>query len=338
MKACRREAVKKIPIWLMRQAGRYLPEYQKVRKGVSFLELCRNPDLACEATVSAQERLGVDAAIIFSDILVPLVPMGMDLDFHEQKGPVISNPIRTSDDLKRLTFTGITQACPFLFESINKVRSTLKPDIPLIGFAGAPFTLASYMIEGKSSKNFIPTKVLMHDEPEAWHQLMDGLATILIDYLNAQIKAGCQAVQLFDSWVGQCDQVTFASKIAPYTKKIIAGITKGIPVIYFGTHTSHLLPGMIDCGSSVIGIDTQTDFKQIVDQYKGQIAFQGNFDPILLFASKTTIEKEVTRLLNEVGHTPGFIFNLGHGILPETPVDHVLYMIETVNNWSAQNL
>jgi len=338
IKACRGEPVKKIPIWLMRQAGRYLPEYQKVRKGVTFLELCRSPELATEATVSAQERLNVDAAIIFSDILVPLVPMGLDLDFHEQKGPVISNPIRLPNDLERLSFDKITDKCPFLFEAIKQTRKRLQNHIPLIGFAGAPFTLASYMIEGKSSKNFIATKILMHDYPEAWHTLMTHLSDVLITYLNKQIEAGCQAVQLFDSWVGQCCRNTFLEKVAPYTKKIISGLTKNVPVIYFGTHTSHLIDDMITCGETVIGIDTQTDIAKVMSKYKGNIAFQGNFDPILLFASKKTIIETTTNLLNNVGHIPGYIFNLGHGILPETPVDHVLTLIDTINDWSASHL
>jgi len=333
LKACRLEKTDTIPIWLMRQAGRYMAEYQLQRKGTSFLEFCKNPQICMDATITAVERLGVDAAIIFSDILLILEPMGLKLDFKET-GPLIENPIRDLAAIEKLSPPMIEESLGFVLEAIRLTRKNLHPRIPLIGFCGAPFTLASYMIEGKGSKNFIPTKMIMHSNPETWHLLMEKLVAALSDYLSAQVTAGCQVLQIFDSWVGCLSPQDFEKFVLPHTQKLIAQLPKNIPVIYFGVNTQALLPYFTKLGCQVIGLDWHANLNQLSPGYE-KICIQGNLDPVLLFSKPKDFLPEVERILKSAGNRPGFIFNLGHGILPETPVDHVLALVDYVHEWKG---
>jgi uroporphyrinogen decarboxylase len=333
LRACRLEPNETIPIWLMRQAGRYMSEYQEVRRKVSFLELCKTPDLAAEVTVTAAERLGVDAAIIFADILLIIEPMGLALDFDEGAGPIINPPIRSLDAIKKLKRIDVADSLGFVMQAIQKVKKAM-PQIPLIGFSGAPFTICSYMIEGKGSKNFIKTKTLMHNEPKAWHQLMERLTDNLIDYLNAQIHAGCELVQIFDSWVGCLGPDEYREYVFPHTQRLIKGIKQGTSVIHFGTGTATLLELQKEAGGNVIGLDWRMDIGPTWERL-GNTAIQGNMDPVILFSNLDVIRTEAKKILDAVGHKPGFIFNLGHGILPETPVDHVMALVDYVHEWRA---
>jgi uroporphyrinogen decarboxylase len=335
MRACRREPVPYTPIWLMRQAGRYMPEYREVRARTGFLEMCKTPELATEVTVTAAERLGVDAAIIFADILLILEPMGIDLEFVKGEGPVIHNPVRVARDVTRLREVEDVQALDFVFEAIRQTRRALKPDLPLIGFSGAPFTLASYMIEGGGSKNYIHTKQLMYGDSGAWHAMMSLISRALIKYLNAQIAAGAQAVQLFDSWVGCLSPDDYREYVLPHTREVIAAVTQGTPVIHFGTGTAALLELMREAGGDVIGVDWRVDLADAW-QRLGDVAVMGNFDPVQLFTNPDFIRAQAKKILDRAGGRDGHIFNLGHGILPETPVDNVLALIDAVHELSLR--
>ncbi len=335
MRACRREPVPYTPVWLMRQAGRYMREYRDVRARTSFLELCKTPELATEVTVYAAERLGVDAAIIFADILLIVEPMGIELEFAKGEGPQIHNPVRTGADVDRLREVETVESLDYVFEAIRQTRRALKPDLPLIGFAGAPFTLASYITEGGSSKNFIHTKRLMYTDAGAWHEMMRRIARALSRYLNAQIAAGAQAVQLFDSWVGCLSLHDYREYVLPHTKSVIENITKGTPVIHFGTGTAALLEAIREAGGDVIGLDWRVDLGDAW-QRLGETAVMGNFDPIALFADAGFVRAEAKRILNRAANRPGHIFNLGHGILPETPVDNVIALVEAVHEISQR--
>lgn len=332
MKACRREAVDRIPVWLMRQAGRYMAEYQLVRGGVDFLTLCKTPELAAQVTLDAAERLGVDAAIIFADILLLVEPMGMPLEFRESMGPVIGRPLRSAADIDRLKPVDPEAGLGFVLEAVRRVRRAMDPRLPLIGFCGAPFTIAAYMIEGKGSRNYIPTKVLMQEDPQAWHRLMEKITAASIDYLKAQVQAGCQILQIFDSWVGCLGPATYREFVLPHMKRLFSELPKEAPSIHFGTDTATLLDLVKEAGGDVIGLDWRVD---IAREWKrlGDVAVQGNFDPVLLFAKPEVIRAEARKILEAVGSRPGFIFNLGHGILPETPVDHVTALVDFVHAW-----
>lgn len=331
LKACRGEPTDYTPIWLMRQAGRYMEEYRRVRAKVSLLELCKTPELAAEVTITAVERLGVDAAIIFSDILLIVEPLGIRLEFKKNEGPVLYNPIRSRVDLGKLRELDI-ESLSFVFDAIRYTRAGLKPDIPLIGFAGAPFTLASYLIEGRSSRNFVHTKTLMYRDPEAWHTLMGLLSRGLIRYLNGQITAGAQALQLFDSWVGCLSPSDYREFVLPHTRTIIQGIRPGTPVIHFGTGTAALLELMQEAGGDVIGVDYRVELDQAWERL-GQVSIQGNLDPCVLFANRKVLEKKTQKILEQAQGRPGHIFNLGHGILPTTPIDNVLALVDFVHNY-----
>ncbi len=333
MKACRREPVDRIPVWLMRQAGRYMAEYQLVRGGVDFLTLCKTPELAAQVTLDAAERLGVDAAIIFADILLLVEPMGVPLEFKESLGPVIGRPLRSAADIDQLKPVDPEAGLGFVLEAIRRVRREMDPKLPLIGFCGAPFTVAAYMVEGKGSRNYIPTKVLMHEDPRAWHRLMEKITTASIDYLKAQVAAGCQILQVFDSWVGCIGPETYREFVLPHMKRLFSELPAGVPTIHFGTDTATLLDLIKEAGGDVIGLDWRVD---IAAEWKrlGQVAVQGNFDPVLLFAKPEAIFTEAREILAAVGSKPGFIFNLGHGILPETPVAHVLALVDFVHSWT----
>jgi uroporphyrinogen decarboxylase len=336
MKACRREPVPYTPIWLMRQAGRYMQEYREVREKTTFLELCKNPSLATEVTVTAAERLGVDAAIIFADILLILEPIGIDLEFAKGEGPIIHNPIRKASDVDRLEELENVSSLSFVFDAIRLTRKSLKPDIPLIGFSGAPFTLASYMTEGGGSKNYVHTKSLMYGDPGAWHAMMSLIARGLSKYLRAQIDAGAQAVQLFDSWVGCLSPDDYREYVLPHSRSVVESIPPGVPVIHFGTGTAALLELMSEAGGNVIGLDWRVRLDEGWQRVGSDKAIMGNLDPVTLFSSTNLIRAHAKRILGQAGGRPGHIFNLGHGILPETPVENVVALVDMVHEMSAK--
>ena len=336
LRACLREPTDYTPVWLMRQAGRYMPEYRAMRERFGFLELCKNPEAAAEVTLLPVERLGVDAAIVFADILLPLEPMGVGLEFARGEGPVIRHPVRSAADLGRLAAVDPWQATPFVFETIRKVRAALKERVPLIGFAGAPFTLASYLIEGGASREYLHTKRLMHDDPATWRALMDRLVKVTVGYLNGQIAAGAQAVQLFDSWVGTLSPDDYREFVLPHTRATISGITPGVPVIHFGTGTGGLLELMRQAGGDVIGLDWRVDLGEAWKRVGYDVGVQGNLDPALLLATPTEIKRHVRAILERAAGRPGHIFNLGHGVLPETPVEHAIAMVEMVHDLSRR--
>lgn len=336
MKACRLEPAPYTPIWIMRQAGRYLQEYREIRGKLSFLELCHRPDLAAEVTVTATERLGVDAAIIFGDILLVVEPMGVGLEFTKGDGPVIHHPVRCGADLKRLRPVDMQESLSFLFEAVRLARAALPPNIPLIGFAGAPFTLASYLIEGRGSRQYQQTKTLMYRDPAAWHALMERLSGIVSDYLNGQIAAGVQVVQLFDSWVGCLSPDDYREFVLPHTTRVITTLQPGVPVIHFGTDTTSLLSLVREAGGNVIGLDWRVDLGEAWAGLGYEVGVQGNLDPVALFAEPDKIRRQADRILERAAGRPGHIFNLGHGILPQTPVDHLRVLIDHVHDATAR--
>jgi len=306
-------------------------EYREVREKTTFLELCKNPALAAEVTVTAVERLGVDAAIIFADILLILEPLGIELEFAKGEGPVIHNPVRTAQAVNQLRELEDANALEFVYEAIKQTRSALKPDIPLIGFCGAPFTLASYMTEGGGSKNYVHTKRLMYDDAGAWHEMMSLISRALVKYLNAQIAAGAQAVQLFDSWVGCLSPDDYREFVLPHTQTVIRGITPGVPVIHFGTGTAALLELMREAGGDVIGLDWRVRLDEGWRRIGHDVAVMGNLDPVALFAKQDVWRAQAKKILDQAGGRSGHIFNLGHGILPETPVENVIALVEMVH-------
>jgi uroporphyrinogen decarboxylase len=337
MRACRREAVPYTPIWLMRQAGRYMQDYREVRARVSFLELCKTPSLAAEVTVTAAERLGVDAAIIFADILLIVEPLGLQLEFSKGEGPVIHNPVRSIAEVDGLRELESVESLNFVFEAIRETRRALRSDLPLIGFAGAPFTLASYIVEGGASKNYVHTKKLMYDDSGAWHAMMSLIARGLVKYLNAQIEAGAQAVQLFDSWVGALSPDDYRQFVLPHTRAVIAGIKRGTPVIHFGTGTAALLELMREAGGDVIGLDWRVRLDEGWSRIGHDAGVMGNLDPVALFANQDHLRAQAVAILDQAGGRPGHIFNLGHGILPETPVENVIALVQMVHELSQTN-
>lgn len=334
MRACRREVVPYTPIWLMRQAGRYMKEYRDVRARMSFLELCKTPSLAAEVTVTAAERLNVDAAIIFADILLIIEPMGLQLEFSKGEGPVIHNPVRSGADVDRLSEVEDVSALSFVFEAIRETRNALRPDLPLIGFAGAPFTLASYIVEGGASKNYLHTKSLMYNDSGAWHAMMSLISRGLVKYLNAQVDAGAQAVQLFDSWVGALSPNDYRDYVLPHSREVISGVRSGIPVIHFGTGTATLLELMREAGGDVIGLDWRVRLDEGWERIGHDVAVMGNLDPVALFANEEQLRSQAKLILEQAGRRSGHIFNLGHGILPETPAENVIKLVEMVHELS----
>jgi uroporphyrinogen decarboxylase len=336
LQACRRERTPYTPVWLMRQAGRYMPEYRALRERVPFLTLCKSPDLAAQVTVEAVERLGVDAAIIFADILLILEPMGVGLEFSKGDGPVIHRPVRSGSDIDRLLEVSPTESVPFVFEAVKRARASLPAHIPLIGFSGAPFTVASYLVEGGSSRNYIETKRFMYQDPGAWRVLMERLVRLITVYVNGQITAGAQAVQLFDSWVGCLSPSDYRTFILPHMKMLIKSITPGLPVIHFGTETAGLLELMTEAGGEVIGVDWRIDLDVAWQRIGFDRAVQGNLDPVALFAPLSELRKQIERVLQFAAGWPGHIFNLGHGILPQTPVENVIALVEMVHEMSGK--
>jgi len=336
LKACRREPVDCTPVWFMRQAGRYMAEYRALRAKHSILELCKTPELAAQVTLQPIDRFPLDAAIIFADILLPLEPMGLSLEFAEGEGPVIHNPVRNQADVERLQVIDGGEL-EYVAEAIRQARRALNGRVPLIGFAGAPFTLASYAIEGGSSRNYLLTKQLMYCEPKAWHQLMDKFARVITGYLRRQIKAGAQAIQLFDSWVGCLSVGDYVEYVLPHVQLIFEGLKReGVPMIHFGTGTSAMLRQMREAGGDVIGVDWRIHLDEAWATVGHDVAVQGNLDPLTLFAPLHEIERRVADILRRAGGRPGHIFNLGHGILPTTPVEHVAATIDMVHKLSQR--
>ncbi|MEE9231566.1 MAG: uroporphyrinogen decarboxylase [Acidobacteriota bacterium] len=333
LQACRGEPVDCTPVWFMRQAGRYMAEYRAIRARHSILEICQRPDVAAEVTLQPVRRFEVDAAIIFADILLPLVPMGLDLEFATGEGPIFSNPIRSAGDVKKLRPVNSQEDLGHILECMRIVRGELDGKVPVIGFAGAPFTLASYAIEGRSSRNFILTKQLMYTEPEVWHDLLGRLSRVVSDYLAAQVEAGAQAVQLFDSWVGALGPDDYRQYVLPHTQAIfknLAGLD--VPRIHFGTGTAMLLELMKEAGGDVIGLDWRVPLREGRRRLGYDVAVQGNLEPIALFAPRDVLEQKVRRVLEEAEGRPGHVFNLGHGILPGTPVENVEAVVELVHS------
>ncbi len=336
MKACRGEPTDVTPIWMMRQAGRYMAEYRKVRSKVSFLDLCANPQLCSEVMCTAVNRLGVDAAIIFSDLLPILVPMGMDLEFTKGGGPKIHNPIRTAADIDRVKPLENNDELHFVMETVTQTRNDLPADMPLIGFAGAPFTLASYMIEGGASRNYAFTKQLMYSDPGAWDQLMQHLTSSILIYLNGQVEAGAQCLQLFDSWAGCLGFEDYKNFVLPYVKQIISGLPAHVPLINFATGNPSLLPLLADTRAAVIGIDWRTRLDDAWQTVGYDRAVQGNLDPIALLTDPAEIRKQAKFVLDQAAGRAGHIFNLGHGILPQTPVDNAIALVDAVHELSSK--
>jgi uroporphyrinogen decarboxylase len=331
LKACRREPVDTTPIWIMRQAGRYLPEYMAVRRKVTFIELCKSPELAAEVTLSAQRVLGVDAAILFADLLPILEPMGLDLEYATGEGPVIHNPVQAPAEVDRVVELEDVSALQFVFDTVRLVRRDLPADIPLIGFAGAPFTLASYVIEGGGSKNYLTTKKLMYADRGAWHALMQRLSTSLVRYLRAQIDAGCQAVQLFDSWAGCLSPHDYREYVLPYTRAVIRGLDGSVPVINFLTGNPALLALCREAGGDVIGLDWRIDLAKGWETVGYDRAVQGNLDPATLLADLATLRDRARDVLTQAAGRPGHIFNLGHGVMPAVNPDNVKALVEMVH-------
>lgn len=335
LRACRREAVDVTPVWFMRQAGRYMPEYRAIREKHSLLEICYQPELAAEVTLQPVRALGVDAAILFADILLPVIPLGLGLEFAKGEGPVIGKPVRTLGDLAALKPVDAETDLSYVMDAIRILRRELN-GTPLIGFCGAPFTVASYIIEGGSTREFLKTKMMMYSAPEVWRSLMDKLSTVLADYLVAQIRAGAQAVQIFDSWVGALSPQDYENFVLPYSQRVLAAAeAENIPVIHFGTNTTTLLPLMKRAGGDVIGLDWRIPLDEGWALLGDDVAVQGNLDPALLFAPLPEIKQRVHDILRRADSRPGHIFNLGHGILQHTPVENVKAVVDMVHEFSS---
>jgi uroporphyrinogen decarboxylase len=334
--ACRRETVPFTPVWVMRQAGRYMKEYRDLREKYAFLEMCKTPDLATRITLMPIDQIGVDAAIIFADILLPLEGMGIDFGFSETGGPAIHTPVRNEGDIKKLRIIDPEEDVPFLLQAIRQVRRELAGRVPLIGFSGAPFTLASYLIEGGHSKNFVRTKTLMYQKPEAWNELMTKLVDVVICYVRSQIEAGVQAVQLFDTWVGWLGPADYASFVLPHSRRVFQELGNTVPFIHFATNSSTLLPLIKQAGGDVIGVDWRIEIGDAWRILGYDVGIQGNLDPTVLFAPPQTIRETVRAILGAAENRSGHIFNLGHGILPETPVDHARLMVDAVHEMSQR--
>lgn len=337
MKAARGQLSDSVPVWMMRQAGRYMKEYQAVRERFSFLELCKTPALAAEVMLTAVQRLGVDAAIIFSDILLILEAMGLDLEFLPQGGPKIGTPIRTPEDVDRLIELESAEPLHFVMDTVRYTREGLDPHLPLIGFTGAPFTLAAYAIEGggvdAGVRNFRRVKAFMHLYPDRWNELMRKLALSCARYLNGQIAAGVQIVQIFDSWAGCLSEDDYRQFVQPYSKMLVDLVIPGTPIIHFVPGNPVLLPNVREAGGHIIGIDWRISIDHAWEIIGPECGIQGNLDPALLLTDREIIRKNVQHILRSVHRRPGFIFNLGHGIMPQTPVENAIALVEAVHEF-----
>ncbi|HZT77936.1 MAG TPA: uroporphyrinogen decarboxylase [Vicinamibacterales bacterium] len=339
LRACRRQPVDATPVWFMRQAGRYMSEYRALRERYSLLDLCRTPDLATEVTLQPVRRIDVDAAILFSDLLIPLEPMGVRFDFIHGEGPAIEQPLRSRDDLARIRTFEPRERLTYVLDAIAQIKGELGGRVPLIGFAGAPFTLASYAIEGGHSSSFAHTKALMYGQPDAWHRFCDTIAEVIGDYLVAQIEAGVDAVQVFDSWVGQLNAADYREFILPHTHRIfeiLAARAPETPTIHFGVGTGSILREIREAGGDVIGADWRTPLDEAWDRIGADRAIQGNLDPTLLLGPLDRVFAATDDVLARAGGRPGHIFNLGHGILPTTPVEHVQALARYVHQKTRQ--
>ncbi len=336
LRACRRESVSHTPIWLMRQAGRFMQAYRDLRSRVPFVDLCKSPELVTEVTVMAAQRLGVDAAILFSDLLLVLEPMGLGLEYSQGEGPIITGRVAGAADVDRLREIDVRSSLKYVFDAVTMVRQALPDNLPLIGFAGAPFTLASYMIEGGSSRTFTDTKRFIWRDAGAWHALMDKITRALIAYINGQIDAGADAIQIFDSWVGCLSPSDYREFVLPHTQAVIRALKPGTPVIHFGTGTAAFLKEMREAGGDVIGVDFRVELDaawQAIGYDKG---IQGNLDPAILSAGLDVIRRKARYILDQAANRPGHIFNLGHGVLPDTPEAHVVALVDMVHEMSRR--
>jgi uroporphyrinogen decarboxylase len=337
LKACRREPVERTPVWIMRQAGRYLPEYRAVREKVDFLTLCKTPELAAEVTIQPVDLIGVDAAIIFSDILVIPEAMGMELEMHEGKGPIFNHPVRTEDDAKNLNKIDPSRDLKYVMDAVSLTKKELNGRVPLIGFSGSPWTLLTYMVEGKGSKSFSNVKKLIYDNPSLAHSVLTKLAETVADYLSAKIEAGADAVQIFDTWGGILSQNDFEEFSLQYVEMIISKIKRNTePVIFFPKGVHYKLKKLAKCGADVIGLDWTMDIGKVRKRIGEKVALQGNLDPTVLYASEDKIKMETARILDSFGQGSGHIFNLGHGILPDIEPAKAKFLVNTVKEESKK--
>ena len=335
VRACKSQPVERTPVWFMRQAGRYMPEYRAVRKEHSLLEICKKPALAAEVTITAAEFLGVDAAIIFADLLLPLEVMGLPFHFSAGEGPVIEKPLRSKEDIANLR-TDRAAELGYVSEAVRLVAKHFGDRLPVIGFCGAPFTLASYMIEGGGSRNYVHAKKLMYNSPADWDALMHKLVAVTTAYTADQVRAGADVIQIFDSWVGCLSVEDYRRYVLPHVTAMVKQLQKtGVPVIYFGTDSATLLPAMRETGADVVGLDWRIPLDEGWARLDHKCAVQGNLDPVLLFADWKELKARAENILRLAAGRPGHIFNLGHGILPETPVENVKNLARFVQEYSA---
>ena len=335
LEACHRRPAGRTPVWFMRQAGRYMPEYRRIRASHSILELCKRPDLAAEVTLQPVDILDVDAAIIFADLLLPVEPMGLKLEFLAGEGPSIDPPIRKLADIEALSTVNGAEL-GYVGEAIAQVKQQLMGRIPVIGFVGAPFTLASYMVEGGSSRHYLNTKRLMYGEPAVWRNLMEKIVEVLGPYAASQVAAGAEVIQVFDSWVGALSPGDYAKNVLPYSRKLIRRIQAvGVPVVHFGTGAGPFLDLLHQAGGDVLGLDWRMRLDEAWSSIGHEAAVQGNLDPVALFAPLPELRRQVEDIMRRAGGRPGHIFNLGHGILPETPVENVKALVKMVREFSG---
>ena len=328
-RACRREAVERTPVWFMRQAGRSLPEYRELRKRHDLFSVCRQPELCAEVTLQPVRAHNVDAAVMFADIMLPVIGMGVDVELVENVGPVIADPVRTSAHVERLGVPDPEEAVPFILEAVRLVRAELAPDKGLVGFAGGPFTVAGYLIEGKPTRDFVQTKRCMYGQPEVWHALMEKLAETFAAYLQAKVEAGADVIQLFDSWVGALSAADYEEFVAPYSARVLAAVD--VPTIHFGTGTTHLLPAMAAAGGDVMGLDWRIPIERGWEIVGADRGVQGNLDPALLLGPFERVAAAANRILDAVAGRRGHIFNLGHGVLPDTDPADLARLVELVH-------
>ncbi len=337
LRAARREQTERTPIWFMRQAGRILPEYRQLRERWTLIEICRQPELCAEVTLQPVRRMPVDAAVMFADIMLPLIGIGVDLELVDNVGPVVRHPIRDRAGIEALRPIEPEQDVPFVMETVRILKRELAGKTAVLGFSGAPFTLASYLIEGRPTREFALTKAMMYGEPELWHALMERLTGIMITYLQAKAAAGVDALQLFDSWIGALGPQDYETYVRPYTQRIFAALAPtGLPFIHFGTNTATLLDQMKDDGGSVLGVDWRVPLDVAWDRIGHDKGIQGNLDPAMLLAPRATLEAGAEDVLRRAAGRPGHIFNLGHGLLPQSPLDNVLRLVDFVHERSSE--
>ena len=341
MRACRLEGADTTPVWFMRQAGRMLPEYRKIRERYTLMEVCRQPELCAEVTLQPVRRLGVDAAVMFADIMLPLIGIGVGVELVDNVGPVVAKPVTSMDDLDALRPIEPEEDVPFVMEAVRLVKEEMGDRTPLIGFCGAPFTLASYLIEGKPTREFSKTKAMMYSKPRVWHSLMERLTTIMTRYLHAKVDAGVDALQLFDSWVGALGPRDYAEYVEPYSQRILGSLrepelrSKNLPFIHFGTNTATLLDLMKVDGGTTIGVDWRIPLDVAWERIGYDLGIQGNLDAAVLYGPDELWQERALEVLRQAGGRPGHIFNLGHGVLPDLPLDNVTRLVDFVHEHGA---